>query len=178
MPLRSSAADDTDKPVLVYMQAALDIDRDGQVTAVTFVDDSKLPVAIRKRGEQMAKSWKFLPPTKDGKAVGGRTYARMQACIVPNDAGIDFTVTNTGNGPASFFRAARKLKSTALPVSKLMGQGFSRLHYTITYRVSVRRKTARQFARTCNRSLNNLMPARRYAATPTARSPATARSSG
>lgn len=119
------------------MKAALDIDRDGQVAAVTFVDDSKLPAAIRQRGEQIAKGWKFLPPTKDGKSVGGRTYAGMQVCIMPNDGGIDFTIADTGNGPASFVRTPRKPLSTALPVSKLISQGVSRLRGKIAIRVSV-----------------------------------------
>lgn len=64
LPLHSRPMIDPDRPVLVSMQAALDVDRDGRVTAVTFVDDAKLPDAIRERGEEVAKSWTFVPPHK------------------------------------------------------------------------------------------------------------------
>lgn len=134
VPLQSSAAS---KATLIHMQAALDVDRDGRVAAVTYVDDGKVPDAIRQRGEQVAMGWTFLPPVKEGKAVAGRTYVGMQVCIVPQGDSIDFSIAYSDNGPASFFRAPRKPRSGALPIGKLMAQGVSSLRGKIIYLVSV-----------------------------------------
>lgn len=126
---------DPDRPVLVSMQAALDVDRDGRVTAVTFVDDAKLPDAIRERGEEVAKSWTFVPPIKAGEAVSGRTFAAMTACVVPSDDGLEFTVAYAGNGPGTSYLPPRRRKAV-MPVGKLVSQGVNGLRGTIVYVVS------------------------------------------
>jgi hypothetical protein len=137
MPFQSSAADSTGKPLLLHMQAALDIDRTGHVTAITYVDDGKIPDAIRQRGEQVARGWKFLPPVKEGQAVSGRTYVGMQACIVPRADSIDFSIVYARNGPASFYRAPKKPRPSALPIARLVDQGVNSLRGKIVYVVSV-----------------------------------------
>lgn len=124
-------------PVLVHMQAALDIDVEGRVSAVTFVDERKVPEVVRRDAEQVARSWRFMPPTRNGKAVSGRTYAGVQACLAPTPHGIDYTFAFTGNGPASTFRPPRKPpRAPALPIATLMGQGVDHLTGRTVYVVS------------------------------------------
>jgi hypothetical protein len=135
-PLRSHAADDLDKPVLVHLQAALEIDRNGQVVAVEFLDDKKVPAAILQQAQKTALAWKFQPPTKAGLPVSGRTYAGIQACLVPSGDGIDFSLAYSGNGPASTFHRPRKPGSSSVPVAKLMGQGTTQLKGKVVYVVS------------------------------------------
>lgn len=151
VPFESRAAG---KPVLIHMQAALDIDRDGRVAAVTYVDDEQVPDAIRQHGEQVAKGWTFVPPVKAGKSVAGRTYARMQVCLAPRDDSIDISIAYSGNGPATFFhaRAPRNRLRTrggmepALPVRKLLAQGISSLQGKIIYVVSAEGKASLESA--------------------------------
>lgn len=130
------------KPVLIHMQAALDIDRDGRVAAVTYVDDKQVPDAIRQHGEQVAKGWTFVPPVKGGKAVAGRTYAGMQVCLAPRDDSIDISIAYSGNGPAIFSHAPGKQLRTrggqagVLPIGRLLRQGIDRLRGKIIFVVS------------------------------------------
>lgn len=143
VPVQSSA---TGKPVLIYMQAALDIDRDGRVSAVTYMDDSKVPDVIRQRGEQLAKAWMFQPPEKDGRSVTGRTFVGMQVCLVPRDDSMDIAITSADNGPASILSARSKPLRTraggsaALPLVKLLNQDVSRWQGKVIYAVSAEGK--------------------------------------
>ncbi|MBF6023529.1 energy transducer TonB [Lysobacter niastensis] len=136
-PCISNAADAPDKPVLVHMQAALDIDRDGRVAAVELIDGEKLPDVIRQQAQQRALALKFQPPVKAGQPVGGRTYAHVQACIAPKADGLDVSFAFTGNGPASTYHPPRKPQSPALPIAKLMGQGIDGMKGKVVYVVSV-----------------------------------------
>lgn len=135
-PLSSNAVDALDKPVLVYMTAALDIDRDGRVATVEFIDDKKLPDVIRQKARQTALSLKFQPPVKAGQPVGGRTYATMQACLAPSTDGIDISFAYTGNGPGSVYSPRRKARSVAMPIPKLVGEGINHMKGKIVYVVS------------------------------------------
>ncbi len=143
VPCQSSAAG---KPLLVYMQAALDIDRDGRVAAVTYVDDHKVPDVIRQRGEQVAKAWVFLPPEKDGQSLTGRTFVGMHVCLSPRDDGVDFAITSSDNGPATILSARSKPlrtrggSSAALPLGKLLDQDVSRWRGKVIYTVSAEGK--------------------------------------
>ncbi len=135
-PCISNAADAPDKPVLVHMQAALDIDRNGRVAAVEFIDDKKLPDAIRQQAQQNALSWKFQPPMKAGQPVSGRTYARMQACLVPSGDGIDVSFAYTSNGPGSIHVPRKIGKSVAMPIPKLVAEGVNHIKGKMIYVVS------------------------------------------
>lgn len=135
VPVQSSAAV---FPVLIHLQAALDVDRDGRVGAVTYVDnDKKMPGVIRQRAEQVALGWKFAPPVKDGRPVAGRTYARMSVCIAPQGDGMQYSVLYSNNGPATFFDAPpRRSRSLAFPLSRLLDRGINQYKGKITYVVS------------------------------------------
>lgn len=68
------AAEVEQQPVLVHLQAGLDVDREGHVSGVTFVDDKKVPDIVRRDAERIARTWRFQPPSSAGKPVSGRTY--------------------------------------------------------------------------------------------------------
>lgn len=132
----SQAQEQDQQPVLVRMQAALDIDVEGRVSNVEFIDDRKLPDMLRRDAAQVARSWRFMPPTRNGKAVSGRTYASFQACLVPSPRGIDYTFAFAGNGPASTFLPSRKPRSIGLPIATLMGEGVNQVSGRNVYVVS------------------------------------------
>ncbi|MBU8976466.1 energy transducer TonB [Lysobacter sp. MMG2] len=123
------------QPILVQLKAALDIDVQGNVSAVSFIDEAKVPDALRREAERLAQSWRFQPPRKDGKAVSGRTYATLQTCLVPSAAGIDYTFSYAGNGPSGTYRPPRKMHMPAMPIDTLMSEGVSRYGGKITYLV-------------------------------------------
>ena len=50
----SQAEEPAQQPVLVHMQYALDIDVEGRVTNVEFIDDRKLPDALRRDAADLA----------------------------------------------------------------------------------------------------------------------------
>lgn len=135
VPVQASAAD---FPLLIRLQAAVDVDRDGRVTAVTYVDgNEKLPDAIRQRAEEVAMGWKFAPPVKDGKPVAGRTYAGMNVCIAPQGEGMQFSVLHSINGPATFFHEpARRSRSPALHIGSLIDRGIYKMKGKIIFAVS------------------------------------------
>jgi hypothetical protein len=138
LPLASTvvAEESAARPALVTLQAALDIDTEGRVSAVTFVDDLKLPASIRDGAGQVARRWRFLPPTRDGKAVSGRTYASVEACLVAGAERLDFTFAYAGNGPASTFVPPRKPVAPVLPLATLAARGINEMYGTIVYVVS------------------------------------------
>lgn len=144
VPVQSSA---TGKPVLIYMQAALDIDGDGRVAAVTYIDERKVPDFIRQRGEQVAKAWMFQPPVKNGRSVTGRTFVGMQVCLVPRDDSLDIAITSSDNGPATILSARSKPVRTraggsaALPLIKLLDQDVSHWQGKVVYTVSAEGKS-------------------------------------
>lgn len=133
LPVEASEAG---RPVLLSMQAALDVDPDGRVSALTYVDGGNVPDAIRQRGEQVASAWRFVPPEKAGKAVGGRTYVRMTACMVHRNGSLEVSFGYSGNGPAGILRSPRRPVSMPLPVRRLMGQGITGVRGTLVYVVS------------------------------------------
>lgn len=134
LPVQASEAG---KPLVVHLQAALDVDREGRVAAVTYVDERDVPDAIRQHGEQIAMGWKFVPPMKDGKAVSGRTYAEMQVCLAPRGDSMDVSILYAGNGPASFYEVPRKPVSLAFPIGRLVARGINELRGKIVFVVSV-----------------------------------------
>ncbi len=138
VPLAVSAGEPAPQgPVLLRMQAALDVDREGRVTQVEFVDKLAVPDVIRQRARKVASGWRFQPPMKDGKAVSGRTYAGVQACVVPVAEDLDVSIAFGGNGPASFHVTPNKPRSMALPIDVLQERGITRLQGKITYVVGV-----------------------------------------
>ncbi len=124
------------QPVLVHLQAGLDVDREGHVSGVTFVDDEKVPDSVRRDAERIARTWRFQPPSSAGKPVSGRTYAGIQACLVPTQVGIAYSFAFAGNGPASTYQQARKPHGVAMPVAKLLREGVSRLRGKVVYVVA------------------------------------------
>lgn len=150
VPFQENAAG---KPVPIHMQAALDIDRDGRVAAFAYVDDEKVPDAIRQRAEQVAKGWTFVPPVKKGNAVAGRTYAGKQVCLAPRDDCIDIFIAYSSNGPATFYHASRNQLRTrgrrepALPIGRSITQGISHLRGKTIHVVSAERKANLESAR-------------------------------
>ncbi|MGO4221530.1 hypothetical protein AB4Y64_06700 [Lysobacter sp. TAF61] len=134
IPLSALGADDTgEQPVLIHMQAALDIGRDGHVTGVEFVDKLKVPDAIRQRTRDVAGTWAFAPPVKDGRAVTGRTYADVEACLIPGKDGLDFSIAFSGNGPAQFVVPPRKPMSLSMPLEDLQEQGIKQIEGKVVY---------------------------------------------
>lgn len=132
----SQAEEPAQQPVLVHMQAALDIDVEGRVSNVEFIDDRKLPDALRRDAAQLARSWRFMPPTRNGKPVSGRTYAGVQACLVPSPRGIDYTFAFTDNGPARLYRPPRRSGQVALPIRTLISEGVNQVTGRVLYVVS------------------------------------------
>lgn len=131
-----NAADVEQGPILVHLKAGLDVDNEGRVSNVTFVDDERVPDAVRRDAERIARAWRFQPPSKAGKPVGGRTYAGIQACMVSSRDGIDYTFAFVGNGPAGTYRPPRKGHSPVMPIAKLMGEGVDRLGGKVVYVVA------------------------------------------
>ena len=73
------AAGKSDAPKLMLFSSnvKLDVDSTGQVIAAGA--DATLPDAVRSAIENSAKRWRFSPPMRDGRAVAGVTYARLDA---------------------------------------------------------------------------------------------------
>ena len=124
------------RPILVHLKAGLDVDIEGRVSGVTFVDDERVPDAVRRDAERIARTWRFQPPSKAGKPVSGRTYAGIQTCMVPSQSGINYTFAFVGNGPAGTYRPPRKWHAPAMPIATLIGEGVDRLSGKVAYVVA------------------------------------------
>ena len=94
------AAGKSDAPKLMLFSSnvKLDVDSTGQVIAAGA--DATLPDAVRSAIENSAKRWRFSPPMRDGRAVAGVTYARLDACAAPVGGQYRFAIKYRGNGPA------------------------------------------------------------------------------
>ena len=125
-------AANNDQPVLVLTEAAIDVDAAGHVSSVE-IGDSKLPASLRERAAQVARQWRFQPVLRDGRAVGGRTYARMHVCLVPDGEDLRVAVDYLGNGPG--ITRPRSPAPPLLPMSELIGRGIGGLEGKRRYRI-------------------------------------------
>src|SRR4249919_2881963 len=71
------------KLVLITVQSRVDIDANGQVTAIHSTPE--LPADIAAIVEGNLRKLRYLAPMKDGKPVPGVTYAQQGACAAPVD---------------------------------------------------------------------------------------------
>lgn len=129
--LPGAAGEMAAEPVLIPMRAALDIDREGQVAGIEFVDAERVPVILAQSAEAEIRRWVFAPPMRDGRAVSGRTYALVRMCLIPSGEQYEYTVSYAGNGPLSRFHPPKSW-SPDVPTPP----GIKRLTGTITYLVS------------------------------------------
>lgn len=129
--LPGAAGEVVAEPVLIPMRAALDIDREGHVAGVEFVDAEGVPVILTQSAETEIRRWAFAPPTRGGQAVSGRTYALVRMCLIPKGEQYEYTVSYAGNGPLSRFHPS---KSWSPDVPR--PPDIKRLTGTITYLVS------------------------------------------
>ena len=129
-------------PILLHAEVALDVDPEGRVAAVE-ISRGKVPAALIDRVDAAARQWRFQPLMRDGKAVNGRTYARMEICLVPNEDEYQVAIDYRGNGPG--FLPPRNPKSTILPVRELARHGI-RLEGKIRYRVGVDGRAVLEYA--------------------------------
>jgi hypothetical protein len=63
---------------------------------------------------------RFSPPTKDGHPVGGVTYARQEACAIPEGSKYRLAVRYLGNGP-SFLRPKGERAVLRVPLDSKPG---------------------------------------------------------
>lgn len=93
-------ADEDAKPVYFGTSVKLTVDASGKVQAAEARAD--MPEALRGVIEGRARDWRFAPPTVDGVAVGGVTYALVGACVIPvDDDGYRVAIDYKRNGPLS-----------------------------------------------------------------------------
>jgi hypothetical protein len=83
--------------VLFAAQSRIEVDATGAVTAVA--PTPGLPEAVNAALANNLRSLRFTPAMKDGRAVGGVTYARQEACAIPDGGNYRLAVKFFGNGP-------------------------------------------------------------------------------
>jgi hypothetical protein len=88
---------DAAKPLLFGAQSRIEVDAEGKVVAIEAAPG--LPAAVNTALEQNLRKLRFEPATKDGRAVGGVTYARQEACAIPEGGQYRMAVKFLGNGP-------------------------------------------------------------------------------
>ena len=93
-----AAAPDAPKLVLIHTESRIDIDADGNVTAIRTTPE--LPPEVQAVVEGNLRKLRYAAPVKDGRAVSGVTYALQDACAVPVDGSFRFAVKYRGNGPS------------------------------------------------------------------------------
>lgn len=84
-------------PVLFAAQSRIEVDAHGVVVAVA--PTPGLPDAVNAALEKNLRALRFKPAIKDGRAVGGITYARQEACAIPEGGQYRLAVKFFGNGP-------------------------------------------------------------------------------
>ena len=93
-----AAAPDAPKLVFIQTESRIDIDAEGNVTAVRTTP--QLPPEIQAIVESNLRKLRYAAPVKDGHAVSGVTDAQQDACAAPVDGRYVFAVKYRGNGPA------------------------------------------------------------------------------
>lgn len=87
------------QPILFSAQSRIEVDADGAVVAVA--PTPSLPEAVNAALAENLGKLRFVPATREGRAVGGVTYARQEACAVPDGASYRMSVRFLGNGPGT-----------------------------------------------------------------------------
>lgn len=86
------------EPVAFHTSVKLDVDADGKVRAAEA--PASMPKPLRDAIEAQARDWRFQPPSANGIAGGGVTYALVGACAIPlDDGGYRLAVDYKANGP-------------------------------------------------------------------------------
>lgn len=92
-----SAGNAVPQPVLFAAQSRIEVDANGTVVAIA--PTPGLPEAVNAALANNLRSLHFEPAMKDGRAVGGVTYARQEACAIPEGGNYRLAVKFFGNGP-------------------------------------------------------------------------------
>ena len=90
--------------VLVTTESRIEVDAAGNITAIKTTPELPAPVLAAVEGN--LRKLKFAPPSKDGRAVAGVTYAWQSACAAPHMGSYNFVVKFRGNGPSTLQRRA------------------------------------------------------------------------
>lgn len=85
------------KPILFSAQSRVEVDADGKVVAVA--PSPELPEAVNTALTDNLRKLRFTPAQLDGRAVGGVTYVRQEACAIPEAGRYRMAVKVLGNGP-------------------------------------------------------------------------------
>ncbi len=93
-----AAAPGAPKLVFIQTESRIDIDAQGNVTAISTTP--QLPPEIAAVVEGNLRKLRYAAPIKDGHPVSGVTYAQQDACAAPVDGRYVFAVKYRGNGPA------------------------------------------------------------------------------
>lgn len=96
-PAGAGEAPGTPTLVVITTQARVEVGADGKVIAVQ--PDAKLTPAVAQAIQSTVGAWRFAPPVRDGKPVGGVTYVQIGACAVTVDGGLRMAFDYQGNGP-------------------------------------------------------------------------------
>lgn len=103
-----AARNDSPRMAVLSAEIRLDIDEQGRVTAIE--PTSPMPGAVEQAIRRHARAWRFEVPTRDGRPVGGTTYARMGICAMAGDNGdLMVSIGNPVNGPGSGPRTKRSV---------------------------------------------------------------------
>ena len=117
---------------LTYATARLEVDATGKVAVAELIGKKPHPI-LAERAEAVARAWRFQPVLRDGKPVGGTTYANMHICVVPDGEGMRVAIDFAGNGPDSEW--GRRKGSSELPIGSMVGAGIFGLSGKVQYRV-------------------------------------------
>ena len=91
------AGDSAPQPVLFAAQSRIEVDATGAVIAVA--PTPGLPEGVNAALANNLRSLRFEPAIKDGRAVGGVTFARQEACAIPESGNYRMAVKFLGTGP-------------------------------------------------------------------------------
>lgn len=96
-PLAVMAGSAGDTSATFTTQLRIAIEPDGRVGDVVL--DRTLPAPVERAVRAHAAGWRFEAPVRDGKPVGGVTYAHLTGCAVPSPDGLAVSFARASNGP-------------------------------------------------------------------------------
>lgn len=87
----------TAKLAVFATQARVEVDASGTVVSVT--PDPKLLPLVGDAIVSTVAAWTFVPPRRDGRAVGGVTHVQLGACAAPAGDGFRLAIDYRSHGP-------------------------------------------------------------------------------
>lgn len=133
---KTDDARESEAPLFIRTEAAIQVDASGHVMAVEL--DPELPAALRSYADKVIRDWAFAPVMQDGRAVGGKTYADVDMCLMPVgdhfNVGLDYAGNGPGNADAD---ADRRVQTPPFPVNLLSPHARAEVKAQVRYRIGV-----------------------------------------